>query len=202
MFGKSPFSPVSCCVLVCTWYRVSVHENGMWYSQDDKSKPVGKESGEDISHPVIRNLKSWDLQSMKHTWAKAEREKIDFFSVKILMGYDVFNIYKWGGVFWWRLISEKSNFCGRPENWRVKGEAWNMLDYPCALKFTLCFKATHNRNPIDKRREKNFIFAPPILSFNSWRFESILQHWIHPRSVNLWALQLFLQFSQYMNRLR
>lgn len=64
------------------------------------------------------------------------------------------------GFFFVRVDIRKSNFHGQPENLRVKGKAWNMLDYPCASKFTLYVKATHNRNTINKRRKKKVHFCP------------------------------------------
>lgn len=55
MWKNIPFQP---CELLCTGlHLVSVHENVMGYSQNDKSKAVGEELGEGISHPVVRNLK-------------------------------------------------------------------------------------------------------------------------------------------------
>lgn len=103
------------------------------------------------------------------------RGKKLIFSVQIFMCCDSSKLYKWGRIFLVKVDIRNSNFRGQAEKRRVKGEAWNVLDYSCASKFTLYFKATDNRNPIDKRRKKMFIFAPSILPFNSWSFEWILQ---------------------------
>lgn len=50
--GKLSVSAL-CCMLVCTWYRVSVHENDMWYSQSDKSKAVGDQRGKNLTLAVL-----------------------------------------------------------------------------------------------------------------------------------------------------
>lgn len=152
MWKNIPFQP---CVLVCTWYRVSVPENGMWYSQNDKSKAVGKASAilwSGISSPEI--CKAWRMFGPKL------RGKKLIISVQIFMGCDNSKIYKWGRIFFVRVDIRKSNFHGQPENLGVKGKTWNMLDYPCASKFTLYVKATHNRNTINERRKKKVHFCP------------------------------------------
>lgn len=40
-------------MLTCTWYRVSVNENGMCYSNYGKSKAMAENHGEDLASAVL-----------------------------------------------------------------------------------------------------------------------------------------------------
>ena len=118
-----------CCTLACTWYRVSVNENGTCCSQYGKSKAVGENHVEDLTSAVL-----WSGQASrfaKHDMYSGQIwEWKAIFAMQMFMSCDNLKLCKCGGntgrIFLVKVNITKWNFSSQTEDQRVKGAVWNV----------------------------------------------------------------------------